>query len=393
MNVLYHHRTRGREVEGVHIRGVVGALRARGHRVDVVSPPAVDVEAEAPPGGGRPARATPSPWRLLSRRAPELLFEAAEVAYNAWAWPRLAALLARDDYRLVYDRYALFSFAAVMAARRRGVPLILEVNDSAALDRIRPLALRAAARRVERFIWTSADAIVTVSGYFRDLIIETGARPEAVHVIPNAVDDAAFARLPDGAAARRDLGLGGKTVVGYVGALNQWRRLDLLVAAFAALAPRHPDAHLLVVGDGPDRAALEAELLRRGLAARATFTGSVAHAEVPRCLAAIDIAVIPHSNDYGSPMKLFECMAAGKAVVAPWLPPIVSVIGDDDGGILFAPLDGGALAAALDGLLADPARRARVGARAREKALGRYAWRRHADTLLAIHAALAGGRR
>jgi glycosyltransferase involved in cell wall biosynthesis len=396
MNVLYHHRTRGQDVEAVHIRGIVNGLRALGHQVDVVSPPGVDVEHRpaqgqtAAAGGAPSSTGAPrvSPWSMLSKSAPEVLFESIEVAYNAFAWPALESQLLRRDYRLLYERYALFSLAGVVTAARHRLPIILEVNDSAVVDRIRPLKLQAAARRVERFVWNRADAIVTITSYFRDLILEAGVPAERVHVIPNAVDDAAFAALPDGAPLRRKLGLGGKITIGYVGAINFWRRLDLLMNAFAPLAARHPRAHLVLIGDGPDRDGV-AELARKlGVGDRVTFTGKVPHAEIPQHLQALDVAVIPHSNTYGSPMKLFEYMAAGKLVVAPWLPPIVSVIGADDGGVLFPPLDRDGLERALDGLLADEARRVRLGARAREKVLADYVWRRHAQTILDIHAQL-----
>jgi glycosyltransferase involved in cell wall biosynthesis len=389
MNVLYHHRTRGEDVEGVHIRGIVHALRALGHQVDVVSPPGVDVDREKPQKAATAApKKRASPWSLVSKKAPELMFEAAEMAYNAYAAPALAARLARTDYRLLYERYALFSVAGVLTAERRGLPFILEVNDSAVVSRIRPLKLQAAARRIERFVWNRADAIVTITGYFRDLIVEAGVPPERVHVIPNAVDSAAFADPPDGRAVREKLGLAGKVTIGYVGAINFWRRVDLLIEAFAELAPKHPDAHLVLIGEGPDRQAVADSARAAGLQDRVHLPGKVPHAEIPAHLAALDITVIPHSNTYGSPMKLFEYMAAGRVVVAPWLPPIVEVIGDDDGGVLYAPLDRSALVRALDGLLADPARRIALGARAREKALAGYVWQRHAQTILDIHEGL-----
>ncbi len=397
MNVLYHHRTRGEDVEAVHIRGIVNGLRGLGHHVDVVSPPGVDVERTHAAPKPTPNAATQkksksrrwSPWSLISGKAPEVLFEGAEVAYNAFAWPALEARLARRDYGLLYERYALFSLAGVMTAARHRTPIILEVNDSAVVSRIRPLRMQAAARRVERFVWNRADAIVTITSYFRDLILETGVAAERVHVIPNAVDDAAFSALPDPEPVRARLGLVGKVSVGYVGAINFWRRLDLLIAAFAPLAARYPTAQLVLIGDGPDRAGVAEQARALGVGDRVTFVGKVPHAEIPAHLAALDIAVIPHSNAYGSPMKLFEYMAAGKLVVAPWLPPIVSVIGADDGGVLFPPLDQDGLQRALDGLLGDAERRAQLGARAREKVLGGYVWRRHAQTILDIHAELS----
>ncbi len=394
MNVLYHHRTRGQEVEGVHIRGIVNGLRQLGHRVDIVSPPGVEVDhgptavaANDPPkANGTPeANGVPkkSAWSLLSRNAPELMFEGAELAYNAYAWPAIESQMVRRRYQLLYERYALFTVAGVMAARAHRVPLILEVNDSAVVNRIRPLKMRAAARRVERYVWNRADAIVTITSYFRDLIIEAGVPEERVHVIANAVDENAFASAEDGSARTR-LGLDGKVVIGYVGAMNHWRRLDLLIEAFAALSHKHPSAHLLLIGEGPDRAEIADRARSLGLESRVTFTGRVAHREIPSHLAALDVAVIPHSNAYGSPMKLFEYMAAGKATLAPWLPPIVSVIGYDDGGLLFAPLDGKSMERALDRVLSEPAWRVQLGVRAREKALSEYVWNRHAQTIMEL---------
>jgi glycosyltransferase involved in cell wall biosynthesis len=388
MNVLYHHRTRGEDVEAVHIRGIVDGLRNLGHHVDVVSPPGVDVEKtkHAAPAKKKNGR---SPLSLISRKAPELIFESVEMAYNAYALPVLEAKILRREYQLLYERYALFSLAGVLTARRHRMPLILEVNDSAVVNRIRPLKLQAAARRVERFVWNRADAIVTITHYFRDLILEAGVSPDRVHVIPNAVDDQAFGAAVDGAGVRKKLNLEDSVVVGYVGAINFWRRLDLLVQSFATLAEKHPRARLVLIGEGPDREGV-AELAKKlNVAERVHFTGKIAHAEIPAHLAALDIAVIPHSNTYGSPMKLFEYMAAGRTVLAPWLPPIVSVIGRDDGGVLFPPLDQAGLTRALDSVLGDEALRTQLGRRAREKVMEGYVWRRHAERILRIHAELA----
>jgi glycosyltransferase involved in cell wall biosynthesis len=390
MNVLYHHRTRGEDVEAVHIRGIVDGLRHLGHHVDVVSPPGVDVEktkhAAAPQQKKKNGR---SPLSLISRKAPELVFESVEMAYNAYALPVLEAKIFQRDYQLLYERYALFSLAGVLTARRHRMPLILEVNDSAVVNRIRPLKLQAAARRVERFVWNRADAIVTITHYFRDLIIEAGVSPERVHVIPNAVDDQAFGATVDGSSVRKKLKLENSIVVGYVGAINFWRRLDLLVQSFAALAEKHPRARLVLIGEGPDREGV-AELAKKlKVAERVHFTGKVAHAEIPAHLAALDIAVIPHSNTYGSPMKLFEYMAAGRTVREPWLPPFVSVIGRDDGGVLFPPLDQAGLTRALDSVLGDETLRNTLGRRAREKVMEDYVWRRHAERILRIHSELA----
>ncbi|MGE5185287.1 MAG: glycosyltransferase [Acidobacteriota bacterium] len=370
--MLYHHRTRAQDVEGVHIRGMVNAFRELGHTVDIVAPPGVTHEPRAP------AAARASRWRAFARRAPESLFEAAEVAYNAYALPALERRLSVRDYSFVFERYALFLGAGVLAAARHRVPIILEVNDSARVDRIRAARWKRAGFEAERRIWRSASAIVTVSSVFRDIVADAGVPAERVHVIPNAVDAAAFSELPDGSATRRQLGLEG-VVIGYVGALNSWRRLDLLLDVFAR---RRLAASLLVIGDGPDRAALE-----RAADRRVRFVGNVPHADIPRYLACVDIAVIPHSNTYGSPMKLFEYMAAAKAVVVPALGPMTDVLTPAEGR-LFAPLDADALGRALEELVADAGLRARLGRAARAKALREFVWRGHAERVLRLREAL-----
>ncbi len=376
MNVLYHHRTRAQDVEGVHIRGMVNAFRELGHTVDIVAPPGVTHEprAQAAAANGKLAR-----WSAFAREAPESLFEVAEVAYNAYALPALERRLRERDYSFVFERYALFLGAGVVAAAHRHLPIILEVNDSARVDRIRTAHWKRAAFEAERRIWRSASAIVTVSSVFRDIVIDAGVPAERVHVIPNAVDARAFAELPDGAATRRELGLDG-VVIGYIGALNGWRRVDLLLDVFAR---RQLDASVLVIGAGRDRPARE-----RGADRRVRFVGNVPHADIPRYLACIDIAVIPHSNSYGSPMKLFEYMAAGKAVVVPALGPMTDVLTPAEGR-LFAPLDGEALAGTLAELVADAGLRVRLGRAARDKALREFVWRRNAETVLRLREALA----
>ena len=199
-------------------------------------------------------------------------------------------------------------------------------------------------------------------------------------MIPNAVDESEFAAGDGGASARRRHGLERNTIVGYVGAINRWRRLDLLVDAFARVAPSFPAVHLLVVGDGPDRGAAARQAGALGIADRVCFAGAVPHEQVASYIAAFDVAVLPHSNVYGSPMKLFEYMAAGRSVVAPRLPPIVPVLGDSgegEVGVVFTSLDAGGLSSALAALLGDKDLRDRLGGAARARARREYVWSRH----------------
>ena len=184
MRILYHHRTRGRHVEGVHIRGIVHALRELGHEVTLMSFPGADPEhepaAQAGSGRGRLAGAI--------TRLPGVLFELLELGYNLVTLLRMGAAIRRLRPQLIYERYSLFLFASVWLARRWGIPLVLEINDSALVERVRPLRLRGLARRIEGWCLRNCTGLVFISTYFR-------AQAEAAYgtiapsvISPNAAD-------------------------------------------------------------------------------------------------------------------------------------------------------------------------------------------------------------
>ena len=377
--ILYHHRTQGAGVEGVHVRGMVKAFRDLGWEVDVLGPPGVAVEGSgapaAPgPGGGLLRRAL----RRFAAAAPETVFELGELCYNAWAGVRLLRALSRRRYDMVYERYALFLAAGVAAAKLRGVPIVLEVNDSTRIERSRPLRLRYLADVVERWILRGACRIVTVSRPFKRRLLAHGLEADRVLVTPNAVDPADW---PARAAGSGPAAGGGCVVIGCVAAFVDWHRPDLLIRCAARIAGQ-ADVRLLLIGDGPARPRAEALAGELGLAERVTFTGFVPHETVRRLLSEVDVAVVPHSNAHGSPMKVLEYMAAGKAVVAPACEPICEVVRDGETGLLFEPLDADSLAGALLRLVRDPQLRRRLGEGARRHVLASHTWTKNAEAVL-----------
>jgi glycosyltransferase involved in cell wall biosynthesis len=137
-----------------------------------------------------------------------------------------------------------------------------------------------------------------------------------------------------------------------------------LVGALGDLARRGTEAHLLIVGDGPERGAIEARVRGEGLSAATTFTGAVDHSAIPAWLAAMDIAVAPYAPAecfYFSPLKLYEYLAAGRPVVAADVGPLAAAICHGETGRLYRAGNSGALADALATLIADPAAAAGLG--------------------------------
>ncbi|MGP1664466.1 MAG: glycosyltransferase, partial [Rhodanobacter sp.] len=333
MRILYHHRTQGRQVEGVHIRGIVHALRDLGHQVEVLSFPGADPEQEPQQISAGQQR---SRFGALLARAPGVLFELLELGYNLVTLFRVGRTIRRNPPQLIYERYALFLFVTIWLARRRGIPVILEINDSALVPRVRSLMLRGLARRIEGWCLRNATGLVFISGWFHDTAQAAYGTIAPAVISPNAADLQRFdpARF-DRAALRAQRELDG-VVCGYVGAFVPWHGIADFVRAIALRLDQAPSLTVLLVGDGVDLPAVRDAIEAAGLQHRVRLPGRVAHAEIASWIACMDYAVLANSNEYGSPMKLFELMAMQVAVVAPDYGPIAEVVTDSADGWLFA---------------------------------------------------------
>ena len=381
MRILYHHRTRGRHVEGVHIRGIVHGLRELGHEVSVMSFPGADPEHE-------PAAPTASGKGRLGgavARLPGVLFEFLELGYNLVTLLRMSAVIRRWQPQLIYERYSLFLCATVWLARRRGIPVVLEINDSALVERVRPLRLKGLARRVEGWCLRECTGLVFISSHFRQQAEAAYGRIAPSVISPNAADLAHFdpARF-DTAGLRAERGLQQRVVCGFIGSFAHWHGVDAFVDAIAPRLDEAPELALVLVGDGRMLPAVRALVAERGLAGRVLLPGRVAHEQIASWIACMDYAVLPDSNDYGSPMKLFEFMAMGVAVVAPDYAPVAEVIEEDRTGWLFPRRQTDACVQRVLALATQASERQRVGAAARAYIIRERQWRNNAEQLLTL---------
>ena len=393
LRILYHHRTQGRGAEGVHIASIVRALRSLGHSVTVLGPPGVDALATA---GAAPVdksvvstRGANSLWKLISRHAPDWMFEFAEIGYNGLAWWRLRQAWRHAEYDLVYERYAFYLVAGARFAARRRVPFVLEANEVNGLEeRARLQAMPGLCGRFEDHLLERCTGILTVSSYLRRRVLGRGVHPQRVRVVPNAIETGALPQVirRDG---QRDLrrqrhGLAGKTVIGFAGWFDHWDRLHLLLEAVHRLAPQYPRLVAMLIGDGPVAEELKSHAHTLGVEERVIFTGAVPRAEMADHLALLDIAVLPHSNRFGSPVVLFEFMACGLPIVAPRLDPITDVLRDNVTGMLFEPLDLDQMVDAIAALLESPELRRRLGETARHVVTEEHTWARNAAEILSV---------
>jgi glycosyltransferase involved in cell wall biosynthesis len=406
---------RGHKGASVHVREMVAALAAQGHDVRVFAPNPGNGNSLAAPLHTIGSTGLPDACRRVARhvarwRHPRLDKEARELAYNLTLYRHVHAQVGRWRPDAVYERYSLFNLSGLALARRLGVPHLLEVNAPLRHERARTkgLALDTVARLVERRLFGASDAVLTVSTALRHYALEQGARPARTLVLPNAVDTRRFApgaspgtvlspdayRLSPDTRAR--LGLATDAfVVGFAGSLKPWHGTDVLLDAFARMKDHVPGARLLIVGDGPQGDALRTRAGGLGIGRDVIFTGKVAHDEMPQLLAAMDIAVAPYlevPDFYFSPLKLYEYMASGLAIVASDAGEIAALVRDGQSGLVCPPGDVAALCRALLRLAHDAGLRARLGAAARREA-ERHTWSENARIVAHLAATLSLDRR
>jgi glycosyltransferase involved in cell wall biosynthesis len=180
--------------------------------------------------------------------------------------------------------------------------------------------------------------------------------------------------------------------LGFVGWFKPWHRLDTVIELLAARPAWRGRIHLLLVGDGPETAALRALVHARGLESSVTFTGPVGRDLIYDHIDAFDVALQPHVTEYASPMKIFEYLALGKCVVAPDLENIREILTHGEDALLFRAGDPADMGRAIEILANDPERVQRFGQAARRKIeTRRYFWMDNARRALAAAGLDAGG--
>jgi len=387
-------RPNGTKGASVHLRAITEALAARGHDVRVLSPhpgPGRRHPAQRLLAGRRPAsiKAVKRAGQWLSGHGYEAEFiqELRPLLYNAWVVPR-AVRAVRDNGvpDAIVERLSLLTHVGMDLSREIDRPLILEVNAllSEEASRFRSLNLTTLARAMELRALESASAVVVVSEALRARVGALGVEKRKVHVVPNGADTRRFRPLRNARQWRRRLGLDDRFVIGFAGSLKVWHGVDVLLEAFAKLRALRSDVALLVVGSGPMESDLRAAAKRLRLGSSIHFTGAVEHVQVPRYLNAMDVAVAPFRDVpdfYFSPIKLFEYLAVGKAVLASRLGQIAEVIRSGENGLLCDAGDADALSDGLLRLHDDEALRERLAGAALSTARERFTWDRAAASV------------
>ena len=247
--------------------------------------------------------------------------------------------------------------------------------------------------QLDRWSLRAADRVLTVSEPFRRELVRRGVASDRIEVVHNAIDPQWGLRdkSPEASAAlRAKLGIGPeKRVVLIVGRLSSEKDHRTLLEAMRRLQGLAPNAHLVIVGDGPERPKIEQTICALGLTGAVTLVGQVPSAEPYYGIA--DICVLSSLSE-GSPNALLEAMAAGVPVVATAVGGVPEMVSHGESALLIQPGDCQAMTGAIAALLSDGELARRLAARAREVVLERHAPEARTRRLIEIYGRLAAGR-
>lgn len=361
--VLHTEASLGWGGQEIRILTEAAGVARRGHRVLLAAPPEARIFAEAKRYGVE-AVALP-----IGRKRPGGVLA-------------MRRLLQGERFDVVNTHSSTDTWLTALACATLPAPppLVRTRHISAPLPR--NASTRWLYAKATRFIVTTGEKLRRQVGE------ETGVPLERVKSIPTGIDLARY-RPGDAVAARRALGIEhAGPIVGIVATLRSWKGHGYLLRALEGLA--RPDVLLLIVGDGPQREALQVHAAELGLAERVRFAGN--QADVAPWMQAMDLFCLPSYANEGVPQALMQAMACGLPVISTPVGSIAEIVADGDSGILVAPRDAEALARAIAALLDDRVLRMALAARARTLAEERFGEDLMVQRMLDVFQAVAAPR-
>ena len=306
--------------------------------------------------------------------------------FDAKAEQRLEELVKKEQPDLIYERSNYMQVSGVRVAKRHGVRHVLEVNSPYLEERV---VLQGKSWWMKRAIaleqqqLNTTDKIVVVSSALKEYFIKRyNLEATRFIVTPNAIDLTQAAVVDSQVEQwRQNYKLEDRLVIGFVGSVLPWQRVDLLIEAFVQLRATGQQARLLIVGGGELIEELQEQAQHSGYNDDILFVGRVLPEAVFEHIALMDIAVLANTAWYCSPIKLFEYGLMGKAIVAPKTAPIQEIMNADVDGVLIEPRVE-ALTHALKGLCEDATLRERLGTHFQQKVQTVHTWNANAQQVL-----------
>jgi len=309
----------------------------------------------------------------------------------------------------IYQRYNGFSFCGAYIAKIKNIPFVLEFNSSDVwkiknwknndtfLKRIfktiyYKIFKLPIVSTIEKYNLNSAAHIVVVSDALKDIILKFGVDENKIIVNPNGIDESKYNPQIKCDDVKQKYNLENKIVIGFIGTFGQWHGAENIALAFGKLLKRYPEyknnAKLFMIGDGVMMSAVKKYILEFDLQENVVLTGLIPQYEGAKFLNACDIlinATVPNpdgSEFFGSPTKLFEYMAVGKAIICSDMAQMSEILEQGKTAYMVEPSNIDELATAMKELVDDSELRRRLGNSARDEVIQKYTWDKHVDKIL-----------
>jgi glycosyltransferase involved in cell wall biosynthesis len=293
---------------------------------------------------------------------------------------------------LIYERHGYLGYGGVFTARRLDIPLVIELNGNI-IKEIDEIGVEMSSIQRDIGRWRTiktlmgANHIIAVSAALKNLLIKNiNISEDKISVVENGVNLELFSRQYDGKYIREKFSVNKGPIIIFVGSFQPWHGVDLLVDAIRMISSRYPNLRLLLIGNGDGRASIENKIAEFGLVDKIIILGQLSQENVAELISIADIAVAPypyqHSEIVGTPLKLLEYMAAGKAILATSA-KIHEIISDGYTGLRVPPADKYSLANGLCQLIENEEVREQLGENAKIQAQY-YSWDQVVERLNSI---------
>lgn len=363
-----------------HTKGVVDAFVELGHDVKVYSPYKMSCVMDDI------SQIVCTPAGLLTG-----ISELEEMDYNDQFYKFLYDHLQKEKPDLIYQRYGRNNYAALLLAKRLGIPFILEYNGSEiwmSKNWGHSLRYQEMTERIENSVLSHVDIVVGNAEAFVKELCEKGVQENRILIVPNGVNYKRFVDISDNEVRSKYSIPNDSPLITFVGSFGPWHGAEVLAAAIKEVVRELPSARFLFVGNGERVSAVKGIVDSEDVSDKVCFAGTVQPSVVPNILSASDILVSPQVRNpdgtpfFGSPTKLFEYMAAGKAIVASRLDQLEVILSDGETALLVEPGDAKDLSRAIIRLCKEEELRLKLGLNAQKTARTKYSWNSHVQQIL-----------
>lgn len=318
-----------------------------------------------------------------------------ELSFNDYFFNKAKKILSvQTNIAFIYQRYCINNFSGILLAHEYDLPLVLEYNGPEVWKRKKwsnNSKYPKISESIEMLNLKYANAIVVVSEVLKEELLSRGINADKILVNPNGVDPNTFTTTNNN-DIKAKYQLNGKKVIGFIGTFGPWHGVLEMAKSIILFYDKYPQqlnqTKFLLIGDGVLFNEVKSMIHNSKYKDNVILTGIIPQEESPKYLSCCDIFLSPHvrnsdgSKFFGSPTKLFEYMALGKAIIASKIEQLSDILKHKKTAYLVKSGDINELADAMKNLLDNEPLRLELGLNAKKEVIEKYTWDKHVERII-----------